>query len=138
MLLAFTIGAIGNVIGATVAGSDLVWDVSAAEGLMVVLGNILGIAIGFALGICSAILRAPSSATSSTPSSPPPCSASSQPARTGSHDLQPWIDFHLTQTALFAGTLSAQQWANLGVTGVFWLVVPLLVGLRVVLRSEVK
>jgi len=137
MLLAFTVGATGNVIGATVAGTDLVWDVSVVEGLSIVLGNVLGVAMGFALGM---LIR-------SSPGAIVGCFVYAFIAPTlfgllaasqeWFSDLQPWIDFHLTQTALFEGALSAQQWAHLGVAGVLWLVVPLLLGLRVVLRSEV-
>ena len=34
--------------------------------------------------------------------------------------------------------MTGEQWAQLGVTSLVWLVVPLAVGLRMVLRSEVK
>ena len=53
-------------------------------------------------------------------------------------DLQPWVDFDFAQGALFDGALTAQQWTQLGVTGVVWLVIPLTVGLWFVLRAEVK
>jgi hypothetical protein len=33
--------------------------------------------------------------------------------------------------------MSGEQWLQLGATGLVWLVVPLAVGLRLVLRSEV-
>ena len=36
------------------------------------------------------------------------------------------------------GVPDAEQWAHLAVTGIIWLVLPLVVGLRLVLRSEVK
>jgi ABC-2 type transport system permease protein len=48
------------------------------------------------------------------------------------------VDFNYAQTALFNGTLTGEQWANLGVTSVIWLLVPLAVGVAMVLRSEVK
>jgi ABC-2 type transport system permease protein len=53
-------------------------------------------------------------------------------------DLQPWVDFNFAQSALYNGSLTAQQWAHLGVTGVIWLVVPTVVGVAMVLRSEVR
>lgn len=53
-------------------------------------------------------------------------------------DLQAWVDFDISQGALFEGALSAQQWAHLGVAGVIWLLIPLSVGLAVVMRAEVK
>ena len=57
-----------------------------------------------------------------------------------SRDLQPWIDLQHTQSALFSfeGFLTGEQWANIGVTGTIWLVIPLMAGPRFVMRSEVK
>ena len=34
--------------------------------------------------------------------------------------------------------MAAKDWAHLGVASVIWLVIPLAVGLRLMLRSEVK
>jgi hypothetical protein len=53
-------------------------------------------------------------------------------------DLQPWVDFNFAQTRLYDGALTAAEWAHLGVTSAIWVLVPLLVGVRLVLRSEVK
>ena len=39
---------------------------------------------------------------------------------------------------VFETTLTGEQWANIAVTGVIWLVVPLAVGLGFVTRVEVK
>ena len=33
-------------------------------------------------------------------------------------DLQPWVDLNYAQSALFEGTLTAEQWANLAVTAI--------------------
>jgi ABC-2 type transport system permease protein len=52
--------------------------------------------------------------------------------------LQPWIDFQFAQGPLIDGSVSTQQWAQLGVTGLLWLLIPLTVGLAVVVRAEVK
>ena len=38
----------------------------------------------------------------------------------------------------FDGGLTGEDWAQLAVTGVVWLVLPLAVGLWLVMRSEVK
>ena len=53
-------------------------------------------------------------------------------------DIQPWIDLNYTQGTLFSGVPSAQEWAQLGTSGLLWLAVPLAIGLRLVMRSEVK
>jgi ABC-2 type transport system permease protein len=56
------------------------------------------------------------------------------------HDLQPWVDFQFAQSGLFVfdKSLTGEQWANIGVSGLIWLVIPLLLGLRLVMRAEVK
>ena len=55
------------------------------------------------------------------------------------HDSRAWIDVNFAQAPLFMfdGAVTGEQWANIGFTAVFWLVIPLAVGLRQVLRSEI-
>jgi ABC-2 type transport system permease protein len=53
-------------------------------------------------------------------------------------DLQPWVDFNYAQSALFNGSLTGAQWAHLGVTALVWLVIPVALGVRLVMRAEVK
>jgi ABC-2 type transport system permease protein len=53
--------------------------------------------------------------------------------------VQPWVDFNYTQGSLTEmSALTGENWAQLGVTGLVWLVLPLAIGLRSVFRSEVK
>lgn len=52
--------------------------------------------------------------------------------------LQPWIDFNAAQQPLISGSLSGREWAHLAVSGLIWLVTPLVVGMWRVLRAEVK
>jgi hypothetical protein len=56
------------------------------------------------------------------------------------HTLQPWVDIQFAQAGLFlfAHALTGQEWAHIAVTGIAWLLIPLLIGLRLVMRSEVK
>jgi hypothetical protein len=56
----------------------------------------------------------------------------------GFRELQQWVDLNYAQSFLFEGTLSGMQWARLAVATALWLVLPALVGLRLVMRSEVK
>ncbi|MDX6326314.1 MAG: type transport system permease protein, partial [Nocardioidaceae bacterium] len=53
-------------------------------------------------------------------------------------DLQRWVDLNYAQAFLFEGTLSQLQWARLGVATTLWLLLPAALGLRLVMRSEVK
>jgi ABC-2 type transport system permease protein len=53
-------------------------------------------------------------------------------------DLAPWIDFQGAQTAVWDWSTSAEDWAQLVVSGLVWLGLPLVIGVRRVLRAEVK
>jgi ABC-type transport system involved in multi-copper enzyme maturation permease subunit len=140
MLLAFAIGAVGNVVGTAIAGTGQVWDVSTTDVLYVILGNVLGLMTGFMLGV---LIRSSSGAIVAyfvysflLTTLFNVLAASQDWFRT----LQPWVDVNYAQAVLFRldGPISAQEWAHLGVTTAIWLVLPLLVGLRLVTRAEVK
>jgi ABC-2 type transport system permease protein len=54
-------------------------------------------------------------------------------------DIQPWIDFQAAQNPIRDLTLNTgDEWGHLLVSGVVWLGIPLAVGLRRILRAEVK
>jgi hypothetical protein len=52
--------------------------------------------------------------------------------------IAPWIDFQSAQGPLYDMSLHGDEWAHLVVSGVIWLVLPLVIGIRRVLRAEVK
>jgi ABC-type transport system involved in multi-copper enzyme maturation permease subunit len=57
----------------------------------------------------------------------------------GLADKAAWVDLGTAQGPLFAGdNLSGQQWSQLAVATVIWVVLPFVVGLVRVLRAEVK
>jgi ABC-type transport system involved in multi-copper enzyme maturation permease subunit len=140
VLLAFAIGALGNVLGAAVTGTALVWNITLTESLYYVLGNVLSLMIGFMLGV---LIRASAAAIAVyfvywflLPTIFGLLAASV----TWFRDLQPWVDFQYAQSSLFTfeGAMTGEQWANIGVTGLIWLVIPLAIGLGFVTRAEVK
>jgi len=138
MLLAAAIGAVGNVVGTAIRGTDTVWNVSATELAYIVLGNVLGMLVGFMLGV---LVRNSAGAIVGYfvyGFVLPPLSMLLAANQQWFAKAQPWVDFNYAQGNLFNGTMSGEQWSQLAVTGVFWLLVPLAVGLRLVLRSEVK
>ncbi len=51
MLFAFAIGAVGNVVGSTIAGTPTVWDLSVGHAVTIVLGNLVSLSIGTMLGM---------------------------------------------------------------------------------------
>ena len=136
--LALGIGALGNVAGTAIAGVDPVWDLTVSNLLTIVLANVLSLLVGFMFGV---VIRSSAGALVAyfvyqflLPTLALPLATSQNWFR----DLQPWVDFDHAQGALFDGALTAQQWAQLGVTGMIWLAIPLTVGLRSVTRAEVK
>jgi len=48
------------------------------------------------------------------------------------------VDLNYAQSALFVGSLTGEQWANLAVTVATWVLLPGAIGLALVMRSEVK
>ena len=102
------------------------------------LANVIGMAIGFMLAVLirnsagaivgyfvyTALLPTISSALAST--------------QEWWRDNGPWLDINYASSALYNGSMTGEQWAQLGVTTLVWLWIPLAIGLRAVLRAEVK
>ena len=53
-------------------------------------------------------------------------------------DLRPWLDFQSAQSAIWDWSSSGRDWAELVVSGILWLAVPLGWGIWRILRAEVK
>jgi ABC-2 type transport system permease protein len=140
MVLAFAVGAVGNLLGAAIRGTPLVWDVSITQCGYYVLGMVLSLLIGFMLGV---LFRASTGAIVAyfilTFLVPTVFGLLAQ-SQHWFHTLQPWVDLQFAQAGLFVfdQSLTGQEWAHIAVTGVTWLLLPLLVGLGLVMRSEVK
>lgn len=58
----------------------------------------------------------------------------------GFEKVAPWIEFNTAQQPLFTGDYqpSAEEWAQFAVAGFIWLVIPLALGIRRLLRIEFK
>ncbi|MGO4603424.1 ABC transporter permease [Terrabacter sp. 2YAF2] len=138
MLVAFVIGALGNLLAAALAGRDAVWDQGVATLAAIVLGNTLVVLIGFMLGVLIRNSTAAIVAYFVYAFVAPPLLELLAANQAWFHDLYPWVDPNVTQNLLFHGPLVGQQWLQLAVTTAVWLVAPLLVGLWTLQRSEVK
>ncbi len=139
MAVAFAVGAVGNLLGPTIMGLDTVWDVSLPAAAQILLGNLVGMAIGFTLGV---VLRNSAAAIVGyfvVSFVLPGILALLALVREWFLDLQPWIDWNYTQVELFDGaTNTGKEWAMLGSSTMIWIVIPLVVGLLFLRRSEVK
>lgn len=136
--IAFGIGALGNLLGTAIAGVDPVWDHSVSELLTIGLAGVLALVFGFMLGVL--IRKAPAAIVAYFVYTfvLPPLAMLLAGSQDRFRKLQPWVDYGYAQSQLFDGALTSQQWTHLGVTAMIWLVVPLVVGLALVSRTEVK
>lgn len=138
MLLAFAIGAVGNVVGAALNGIDVVWDFTVMDLVNIILANVLGLLVGFMLGVL--IRNTPGAIVAYFVYSfvIPGIFGALAAFQEWFEKLQPWIDFGDAQTPLFDGGPNGEEWAQIGTSGLIWLVIPMAVGVWAVLRSEVK
>jgi ABC-2 type transport system permease protein len=137
MLFAFVVGAIGNVVGATIAGIPAVWDMSFAHAVNIVLGSLLCLLTGTMLGMLFRSSAGALVAYFVYAFLLPTLSGALAASQDWFRHLQPWVDLNFAQSALFNGTLTGEQWANLAVAAGIWLLLPAVFGLRLVIRSEV-
>jgi ABC-2 type transport system permease protein len=137
--VALAVGAVGNVAGSALAGVDTVWDISLSMAAQIVLYNLVGMAIGFTLGV---VLRNSAAAIVGYFVASlvlPGILVLLAQVRSWFEDLQPWLDWNKTQVALLDGaTNTGKEWAMLGSTTMIWIVIPLVIGLLFLRRSEVK
>jgi ABC-type transport system involved in multi-copper enzyme maturation permease subunit len=138
MLIALVFGVAGNVVGPAITGSARVWDVSLVHGADIVLGSLISLLMGTMLGILFRSSPVALVAYFVTSGLLPTVFGMLATTNEGFRDLQRWVDLNYAQSFLFEGALSGMQWVRLAVATTLWLVLPALLGLRMVLRSEVK
>lgn len=138
MMIALGVGAVGNLVNAAITGNDPVWDIAASTFAQIVLANELGMLLGFALGL---VMR-------SSPAAIvgyfvvnlvlPGLSGALAASQEWWADNAGWFDINQTRFLLFDNTLTGQEWTQLAVTSLIWIGLPFAIGLRLVMRSEVK
>lgn len=138
MLAAMGIGAIGNILGTSIHGVDTVWDIGLINVGTLVLSQVLGMMLGFMLGV---VLR----------SSPgaivgyfvltlviPGIFQTLANFQEWFLDVWFWIDFNVARGPLYEGDLTGENWAQVGVTALMWIFVPLVFGLWRTMKVEIK
>jgi ABC-2 type transport system permease protein len=138
MLIALVFGVAGNAVGPAIRGTDRVWDVSLLHALDIILGSLISLLMGTMLGILFRSSPVALVAYFVIAYMLPTVFGLLAANEEGFRDLQRWVDLNYEQAFLFEGNVSGMQWARLAVATTLWLVLPALVGLRLVMRSEVK
>jgi ABC-2 type transport system permease protein len=138
MLFAFVIGAVGTVVGSTIAGTSMVWDVSIGHALTILLGNLSCLLLGTVLGMLTRSSAGGLVTYFVVTLVVPTLSGMLAASQEWFRHLQPWVDLNFAQSFMFDGMHTGAQWAHITVTCLLWIVLPGLIGLRLVMRSEVK
>jgi hypothetical protein len=138
-LLAFAVGALGNVVGTAMTGTATVWDVDAVDVGYFALGNTLLLLVGFTLG---ALIRTSPGAIVAYMIYAfvvPGLLAFLAFNQAWFRDARPWVDPKYNQDLLLqGGGLTGEQWTHLAVTSIVWVAVPLLIAMLNLTRTEVK
>lgn len=138
VVVAFSIGAIGHLLGAAANGVDPTWDLTAERLAFIGFASMLNMLIGFMLGV---LIRNSAGAIVAyfvyqfVLSGLTEILAATQQWFA---DIRGWVDFNFSQGTLFEQVPDGEHWAQLGTSGLIWLIVPLAVGIALVMRSEVK
>ena len=138
MVLALGVGAAGNLVSSAITGDTPVWDIPAWTFAQIVLANELGMLFGFALGLLFRNSPAAIVGYFAVNLVLPGISEALASSQQWWADNAGWFELNQTRFLLFDSSLSGQEWLQLGVTSGIWILLPLLVGLRLVMRSEVK
>jgi ABC-2 type transport system permease protein len=138
MVVALGVGAVGNLVSSAITGNDAVWDIPAWNFAQIVLANELGMLVGFALGLL--FRNSPAAIVGYFVFSLvlPGLSEALASAQDWWADNAGWFDLNQTRFLLFDSELTNQEWVQLAITSGIWVLLPLAVGLRLVMRSEVK
>jgi len=135
---AFAVAVLGNLLNAAIAGITPVWNVSFGEILKIVLADGIGMLMGFMLG---ALFRSSAAAVVGYfvyELVLPGISGALASAQPWWHHNAAWFDLRTATIPLYDHGMTAHQWAQLSVSTLIWLVIPLAIAMRLVLRSEVK
>lgn len=137
--LALAMGALGNVVASGISGHPAVWDQDViTAGPNWLLSIALTLMAGFAFGILIRNSAGAIVAFFVYSFVIPPILGLLAVSKAWFADVRPWIDLDHQTTVLQGGGFDAEQWQQLASAGAIWLVLPLLIGMWTLLRSEVK
>jgi hypothetical protein len=137
--VALAVGALGHVVGSALLGTDTVWDMTATMMWQITLGNVVGLLMGFTFGLLTRNSAGAVVAYFVYAFVLPPVTELLAASEQWFADIRGWVDPNFAQGALFGDTpLTGTEWAHLGATYTVWMVIPLLAGLVLLRRAEVK
>lgn len=136
--VAMALAAVSNVIYALLSSDSIVWDLDLPHAGAFVLLQLIGMLTGFAFA--TLLLNTPAAIVIYMVYSfvLPGIFAIGAELLGWFDKIRPWIDFANAQVNLPDASMTSQDWAHFAVSGLLWLVLPLVIGIWRVLRAEVK
>jgi ABC-2 type transport system permease protein len=138
VVIGLALSAVANLLYGALSGNPVQWDIGVIDVVFYFLLHAIGMATGFAFGTLFLNTAAAIVIYFVYSFVLPGLFQLGAQLMDWFAKIQPWIDFANAQNPLVEGDISGEQWAQLGVSGFIWLVLPLAVGLWRVLRAEVK
>jgi hypothetical protein len=138
LAVAFGAGAVGNLVNAGIAGVTPDWNISLGTLSQIVLADEIGMLMAFMLGVL--FRNSPGAVVGYFVYALvlPGVSGALADAQQWWMDNAGWFDLRTATIPLYDPGVTGEQWAQLGVSTLIWLVLPLALGLRMLMRSEVK
>ncbi|MGN6722940.1 MAG: ABC transporter permease [Marmoricola sp.] len=136
--VALVAGALGNLANGAIAGITPVWNLPFDQLAQIVLADAIGMLMAFMFG---AMFRNSAAAVIGYfvyALVLPGVSGALAGSQAWWHSNAAWFDLRTATIPLYDTGMTAHHWAQLGVSALIWLVIPLVVAVRLVLRSEVK
>ncbi|GAA3807137.1 ABC transporter permease [Nocardioides panacisoli] len=138
LAVAFGAGAIGNLVNAGIAGVTPDWNISLGTLSQIALADEINMLMAFMLGVL--LRNSPGAVVGYFVYALvlPGVSGALADAQQWWMDNAGWFDLRTATIPLYDAGVTGEQWAQLGVSTLIWLVLPLAIGLRMLMRSEVK
>jgi hypothetical protein len=137
-LIAFLAGAGGNAVASWISSQDSVWDLQFVAVPYLLLSLSLSLVVGLA---CGTLIRNSAGAIVAFfvfSFVIPPLFGLLAMTQDWFRDVQPWVDLDYQLADLLEGSFDSEQWSQLAATSALWLVLPLVIGMWTLVRSEVK
>jgi ABC-2 type transport system permease protein len=139
IVVTLALAALGCLLAGVVrhgAGSAGAWDMSWHLGLYASLAWFLALAQGFGFGM---LLRNSAAGIVAVFVAPVAWTGITTAVPWVHRHIQAWIDYTTAETPFRSARIATgAEWAHLGVAAAIWVVLPVLIGTRLLLRAEVK
>lgn len=127
-----------NLLAGALTGNDVVWNLGLGEVAGYVLLHLIGMMTGFALGALFLNTAVAIVMYFVYIFVLPPIIGLGRVFLKWFDKIAPWFDFNTNTNLLLEWDLSGKDWAHLVVSSIWWLWLPLAIGLWRVVRAEVK